>query len=516
MIQLVLYPQQNRVHVIQTHAAEVSKEVPYQFQRRWECQILSMLLVEGQVGQALNADTLQQTLRQKGQPKNLNRAQLQRLFGCLTVFLTDLPGQPLILKIAPRQSTVGPWMLFFSTQIIFHNAEIVASAKSDEVQWQYPRLLAVTSQTGAELKEVCVNTLHLLLSELLNSDAFALKGEYREAINILQHFDTSLLTEEAQALILLRESVWQKRLGYFENARQLVQKVMECAPKLDPGITNYAGFLLQRIDYDESPAQAHPALWHSSTPPQMALQSDWRLMPEWHNLRALLARRRLLALNQSIGYSKNNKNIVLEETPVSLNQYALKHFQSAIYWALQQRDWDRLQAYVCNLAFHLQEMLPLGFVTVNQVFNWHRLILSYTDKLNLAQDSAWEFIFFGEFWLNHHAEISDNSQAYSLSNLIEDLTPSQEDFYLLGLEKLNNCADDRQIAIMWILYGRFAMYHMGARDTCDSSLVIALLDFQKMFTLRLVEEAITELLHKNPNLQQTLFNEGYADYLPRA
>jgi hypothetical protein len=103
-----------------------------------------------------------------------------------------------------------------------------------------------------------------------------------------------------------------------------------------------------------------------------------------------------------------------------------------------------------------------------------------------------------------------------LSNLIEDLTPSQEDFYLLGLDKLNNCADDRQIAIMWILYGRFAMDHMGAMDTCDSSLVIAMLDFQKMFTLRLVEEAITELLQKNQNLQQTLFNEGYADYLPRA
>lgn len=516
MIQLVLYPQKNRVHVIQAHAADVSKEVPYQFQRRWECQILSMLLLEGQAGRALNADTLQQTLRQKGQPKDLNRAQLQRLFGCLTAFLTDLPGQPLILKIAPRQATVGPWMLFFSAQIIFHNAEIVASSKSEEIQWQYPRLLAISSQTGEKQNEVCVDTLHLLLSEILNSDTFSLKGDYREAIYILQHLDKSLLTEEAHALILFRECVWQKRLGYFENARQLAYKVLDCAPKLDLGITNYVSFFLQRIDYDESPAQAHSALWHSSTPPQMALQSDWRSIPEWHNLRALLARRRLLALNKCISHSKNNKNIALDETPASLNQYALNHFQSAIYWALQQRDWDRLQAYICNLAFHLQEMLPLGFVTVNQVFNWHRLILSYTDKLNLAQDSAWEFIFFGEFWLNHHAEINDNSQAYSLSNLIEDVTPSQEDFYLLGLDKLNNCADDRQIAIMWILYGRFAMNHMGARDTCDSYLVIALLDFQKMFTLHLVEEAITELLQKNPNLQQTLFNEGYADYLPTA
>lgn len=517
MIQLVLYPQQNRVYVNQAFATDLSKEAPFQFQRRWECQILSMLLLEGQAGRALNSNTLQQTLRQKGQLKDLNRAQLQRLFNSLNVFLASISGQPLQLKIAPRQATVGPWTLIFSAAVSFYDAEIFAPVNTDQNTYQYPRLLAIDYSSGDTKVEVCVDSLYFLLSQLLSSDAFSLIGNYRESINTLQDIDKSQLTEEAQALIWIKESTWQKRLGHFKTARLLVKKVLDNSPKLDPGIANYAQLLLHRIDYDESPAHAHEALWHSASLPQLVLQSDWRSLSEWHNLRALLSRRRLIKLYQSIKQSKNGQNyenITQDETPESLNQYALNHLQSAIYWALQYRDWDRLQAYICNVAFHLQEMLPFGFVNVNQVFNWHRLILSCTDKLNLAQDSAWEYIFFGEFWLNHHAIISYNTKSDSVSHLIDDVEPSQEAFYLQGLDKLTACADARQIAIMWVLYGRYATEHLGVQAVCDNYLLAGIMNLQKLLTLEFIKEALTELLQQNSGLRQTLFDEGYAEYLP--
>jgi len=89
----------------------------------------------------------------------------------------------------------------------------------------------------------------------------------------------------------------------------------------------------------------------------------------------------------------------------SLSQLALRHFQAALYLVLWFRDWDRVQAYVANLAYHLQACLaqhPSLGVHATQVLNWHRLTMAYEDKLAAGRDSAWEYIFFGKFWLDNH------------------------------------------------------------------------------------------------------------------
>lgn len=524
---ITLYPQQNKVHVTDGAGEVVGVHseingITHQFTRRWEGQILSMLLLEGQAGRALTSASLQQTLRRKGQPKDLNRAQLQRLFDSLNEFLIQLPGQPLNLQTAPRQATVGPWKLEFTAPVTFHDAEIRSPSHAKLSSWTYPGLLVLNKSNDAEQTVTCVDTLLQLLSVLLTSDSFAVNGDYVEAIDSLQPVYKLSLTSEASCLFLLREALWHKRLGHFDTARQLTQKVLANPPELDLGQANNAKFFLHRIDYDESPAQAHSTLWHSATPPGLTLQADWRGLSEWHNLRALLARRRLLDLPQTVLKMKVHqvpRTQSLPETTVSLHQTALNHLQSAIYWALQQRDWDRLQAYVSNTAFHLQSVVSLGFVTVSQVFNWHRLCLNYGDKLYSALDSGWEFIFLGEFWLNHHAELTQSGLNDPLAHTIDSSHPSQHSFYINALDKLKKCADVRQLAIMWVLYGRFAADHLSAQDPAGNDLVAeitAVQTIQKIQTIQMIEEALSGLLHQHPNLRQTLQEEGYAANLPAA
>lgn len=471
-----------------------------------------MLLAEGQAGKALTRSALQDTLRQKGQANELNRAQLQRLFDSLNEFLNALTGKSLSLQIASRQTTVGPWKLVFAKPVSFHNAENPHQIQAPSASWPYPSLFPLNEAAFDNVAGLCFDSVHHALSILLTSDTFALNGDYLEALDAIQHIHHSPLTIEARCLVWLREALWQKRLGRFDVARKLASLVISNPPVLDQGQVTYAQFFLQRIDYDESPAKAHLDLWHSAGSPDATLQADWRSMPEWHNLRALMSRRRLLELSKNTNaMAVSALDVSQKETPASLHACALNHFQSAIYWALQQRNWDQLQAFCTNMAFHLQEMVPLGFATLNQVFKWHGLILDYADKLNLAQDSAWEFIFFSEFWLNHNKEIVVNAEIDPIAHSIDNFSPSHENFYLKGIKKLQTCADDRQVAIMWILYGRFATDHLKPPIEAEYDEIA---DIKYSKAIKSVHAALTSLMAKTPSLQVTLQEEGYAAYLP--
>lgn len=547
----------------------------HQFSRRWECVLLHMLLLEAQTGRALTCSALQLHLRHKGQAKDLNRAQLQRLFDGLQAFLDLLPQKQLTLHIAPRQTTVGPWRLVFSKQVEFQNLEVDAqdlyqsknsthnrahdqsdvendiSARPNSTEWPYPSLL-VTNLAGLETAATVdgdygcaqsIDRLHQLLSAILVADAFALNGDYVEAIDTVhaayetgskEVLDSSRLipshhpplsfplTPEAHGLVTLREALWHKRLGHFDMARALAAQVVELAPCLDPGLGVYASFFLQRIDYDESPAKNHTHLWHSASAPVHTLQTDWRMTPEWHNLRGLLCRRRLLDMVKQAQHQKNKAiNVARHETPAKLHVLAIKHFESALYWALQQRNWDQLQAFATNVAFHLQEMLPLGLSTAFQVYAWHRLTLVYADKLALAQDSAWEFIFFAEFWLNHCNDYVNNiDHAQTLSYTIDDMTPAHEAFYLKGLDKLKQCGDDRQVATMWLLYGRFVREHVlneqhqSKIDHIDSPKLSQDLRIKHDLSLLFIEHGLRQIFEENPKIRSVLIEEGYRAYIP--
>lgn len=472
MTHLIIYLQLNQVTVVNS--------ATHIFNRRWEARTLALLLQSTQTLQALNCDTLQQTLHQHGQLKPLNRAQLQRILLNISAFMAALPGQPMRLVSPPRKGTVGPWHIDYQAPVTF------AVAGADNTHWNYPLLL----QTP------CINTLHSVVSDVLISDGFAVNGNYHLAVEALQPIYTQPITVETRCTVWLREAVWHKRLGHFDVARQLALQVLAVPTPADPGLHTHASFLLHRIAYDEAPASAASLLWHTLTELPPALSTDWRTQAEWHNLRALVTRRRLLDLHVSPGNT---------ETAASLHAIALQHLQSAIYLGIWQRDWDRLQAYVANLAFHLQSVYGAklqGSPSLQQVFNWHRLTLAYSDKLDAARDSAWEYLFLGEFWLDHFGTLSSIQRSDPLAQEVDGTNPASEAFYRQAIARLQECGDARQIAIGWTLYLRFARIHMqGAAQT------------------RAVSNAsgsLTSLIKElSQTVRQGLQTEGYTAHWPK-
>jgi hypothetical protein len=186
----------------------------------------------------------------------------------------------------------------------------------------------------------------------------------------------------------------------------------------------------------------------------------------------------------------------------ALHQQALLHFEIAIYCAWQHQKWERLQAYVANLAFHMQEMIPLGLCNVLQVFSWYELTMLYEDRLNAGQDSAWTFIFLAEFLLDHEAalraELRKRADGEDSLTIIENLHPAKQEFYLRAIERLRYCGDARQVAIAWICYGRFAQKTMGDAVVQQT-----------------VKNKLVELFRENPKVKVGLMKERYEGHLAR-
>jgi hypothetical protein len=183
----------------------------------------------------------------------------------------------------------------------------------------------------------------------------------------------------------------------------------------------------------------------------------------------------------------------------------MRHYQAAVYMAAWFKDWDRLQAYVANLAYHLQSLMALPpplATTAPAVLRWHRLTMAYEDKFSAGSDSAWDYIFFGKFWLDNHSALAPTPVSDPLAHYLGNTSPEHEAFYQRALVRLRECGDDRQVAIGHSLYLQFAQQHLRgrARDR----------------VVQAQGEQLHLLLKAQPNagLLTSLTNDGYDTHWP--
>lgn len=500
MFHIYIDTRKNCVSVRPEEGSAAEKTHP--FPRRWEALLFALLVQESKDSRSLKMASLNAVLAQRGQPKALNRAQILRLLQSLQTFFDGHIPMGLRVETPPRKTTVGPWLLRHEADVRFF-----VDGEPEREHWPHP---AITSDPMDD------EHLYDVLSVLLVADALACEGRFKIAIDVLGALDHHRLSDEASGLVALRLCSWHKHVGNFAQAREQALTVIQRSPVADPGLHACAQLMMQRIDYDENPAGNWEHLWRTTDEPpgQHAPHadhgSDWRTLAEWHNMRALLARRRLHALLDTKGSSARvepeyppqppPEHSISPCTATSLHALALRHFQAAMYMAAWFRDWDRLQAYVANLAYHLQSLLRLGAPLAIQapaVLRWHRLTMAYEDKFSAGRDSAWEYIFFGKFWLENHAELSPSMAIDPLAHSLGDTSPQHEAFYKRALERLQECGDDRQVAIGRSLYLQFAQQHMKGRAQQE--------------VLRQQSEILYRLITAQPalNLLSSLTADGY-------
>lgn len=450
----------------------------YSFGRNWAAHFLALLFQQAIQGNALTNTSLQNYLADQGQQQALNRSQLQRLLLEVNQFLALQPNT-LAMHYSPRKATTGPWQLKF-IQPVQH---IVLG--QSVARLQAPGLL----EEGAEI----ATHLHALLSHLLVSDAFAVSGDYRPAIDCLQHIYLLPLSPEGRAVVLLREAMHTKRLGQFDRATLLLQQVLAQPTPRDHGLASYVQFQMQRLSYDQDQEANYLSLVQTVQLPVPVYTTDWRVQSEWHNLHGLLSRRSLVsaAANKS---TKPDKFLVMHLA-------AQQHASSAIYWAVQQCNWDLLQAFVINLAYHLQTVYTLALrscpVPLTQVFDWHKLSVAYADKLYTCKDSSWDYIFFGKFWLDHCATLEITQEGRS-AQIMDNTHPSQELFYIQAIDNVEKCADPRQLGIALTLHLRYSMHYLQGAERAKR--------------IQSLSQRYHQLLADDLTLVQIMQNEGCTSY----
>ena len=445
----------------------------HRFGRRWEATFLALLAARQVTHEALTNE-----LTRRGQRQPLNRSQMQRLLDSLRAYLDALPGRPLSIEHPPRKATTGPWQLRYRQAFDIAIDPGSSGNAAQDTGAIGPRLLQST----------CLTTWRHLLETLLVADGFAAQGKYIEAVESLAPAHDLPLTADARFLLHLRTVRHENILGNHAEARCLLVRLLQehdAATLVDPGLLPYARFLLDRIDYDHAPGVNYPRLWAMGEPLVSGVAAHPLHAGEWHNLRALLARR---MLHESAATSGQ-----VDERTRAFHRTALAHLESAMYWALGLRNWERLQAFVANLAYHLQSVIPLGLATPLETYAWHSLEHAYYDKLDAGKESAWELIYLGQFWLDYEADLAGGMP---VTAVIGDHHPDEEAFYLHAIRSVEQTGDARQAALGWINYRRFAARHLGPEKLLNA------------------DRALSRLFAAHDELRTTLEAEGYARHLP--
>ncbi len=455
------------------------KEKTWPFRRRWEATMLAKMLEAHDRGHKLDLSGLQQAVAQKGQTTPLNRSQIARLLLGIQAFLLHCPGVE--LRHMPRQASTGPWYLQISRTLRWSDGGPMPHAATSTLRsamaWPHARMLHRSTSPNVEF-------LHAVLSQSVIAEAFAKYGDHRSAMDILRGWDWSLLSLEASAQYRLRQADWLRRTGQYDEARKLALALGD-VPELgaDPQLSHQARQLVRRIAYDENPGHAWRHLLEEPQPPAVNGVVCWATQNEWHNLQALAWRRAA-------------QNAAEKNAALHAHENAMLHFEAAIYGALRQQNWDRLHAYIGNLAFHLQKVQILGLVTVRQVYDFYVLSLACADKLDSGQDDIWDLVYLGEFWLDHTQELQAlEEHARHLTWPVQH-RPQDQAYWVDLLLRTTESGTVRLQATALVLYTRWASLQ------------------RKNDLSKQLQDQLAQLFKQHTGLHAILQNDGYAPWLP--
>lgn len=445
----------------------------------WALPVLDCQLRSG--GSPLTREALMQALQPMGLRGQLSARQMVRVWKALEALFTAA-DQPEALRERlhhlPRALSVGPWQWRL--------------APDDDIQLEsQPSAPLVrpgeTAGPGFAASGDCSSALALFVS-LQEAMAMTWKGLPEEALALL---DETARWQDASpalaALLALRRGELLGRLRRFAPARRALAASRHRLALASPA----AGYLLAHVDiaqarlsYGEDPQGCYATLLRQM-PARQALASasgDAVAMAEMHNLQGLCLRRQLEAS--------------VNETPAlrrALFARMLDSFQASLFHLIAAQLFERAQNVCANLAYAYQRAASLIGPDQRQLaLQWYAVSARMSVNFDLAYNSAWDFIFIGELWLETHAH---SPVALPADVHWQGERPDELSFYLTGVREADRTADPRQQAIALLNLHRFAVLkHLTAQAG-------------EAFSL------LAQLLRAQPQLGAVLLAEGYQ--LPR-
>jgi tetratricopeptide (TPR) repeat protein len=446
-----------------------------EFRRSHSAAFLELLVSNSIRGLPTALPQLQEKNQASNTSTNFSRQQLARLVDEIDAFATAHPQLGLAMVRQPRKRTVGPWQLTLAKPIALERVNAITDSAGP-----YPAMLQSNS----------LESLRLLLSDWITFEGFAAFGEHESALEAARRIVQGPLTLDSRAILTLRELYFLRRLGRFDEAFNLLSSVQNTTtPARDTRLGAHFQVALARTMYDSDPGGRWRQAQGLLAAPTILLAPCPLAASEWHNLNALCARRAAIEAFE-------NSDV---KAAITQHTIATKHFQSALYYVLSFQLWNRVHAYIDNFCYHLQKMYDHQIVPIQEVLSWYALALACADKLDSGHDDAWDLVYFGEFYLDHAADIAESNKEFThRSSLLDDrYSPGRQEFWDSALASARVIGGRRQIAITLILYLRWGVESRAKFDPTE------------------LRAELVQLLGAEPTLKQKLCDEGYDGWLQR-
>ncbi len=376
----------------------------------------------------LSANRLSSAIQKKQATFTLHRNQVLRMLNDIGKAFSALAIKVTVCPEKSHRST-GPWFLSGAEEVVLSSHESVAVPNTQSCYFNW----------GEDWQSI-PHRLYEFISIILNADILAHAGYVREVPEHLSGCESYPMKPCLRGFISLHRAKFLAKQGDFTSAKTLAISVAaEAEQSGDRQLISSAYFLLAYLDYVKAPALNYSALLTTMAKPQPFHHADEQTLMYWHNLRALLLRRKALAN---------------PDEALVCHQQALYHFEACLFAAIKMNNTICTVDFMVNLALHLQELLPLHLTKIEDVYHWYYLAINYIDKLGIGAYSVWDRIFFTEFYLKYTDEILASPIMRPV--LETDLSPQNSTFYEDTLAKINHSGDARQKVIFLFLYLRFA------------------------------------------------------------
>ncbi len=450
-----------------------------EFRRAHTASFLHRLLINGIHGLSTRASDVHFAAAGTLLSSAYGRQQWARLVDELTNFFQAHPELGIAFEHADRKVTVGPWRLK-----MIHPLSVSAADDESENSWPFPVL--IDNASSEQLRE--------LLAGWLTFEGFGAYAEHRPALEMIPSLQIIGLTFEAKALLQMRRIYFLRRLDEYDSALELAANLLQSAAQSkDTRLATQTQMILARIEYERDPATRWRSAQALLAQPPIIVAPCPMTHAEWHNLNALCSRRAALE-----AFEAGDRQLALKQ-----HELAIKHFQSALYFALSLQSWDRVHAYIDNLCYHLQKMYLHQVVSIQEALGWYSLALACADKLDSGHDDSWDLIYFAEFYLDNRDQIFQAQKQFAhRSGLLEDAnSPDKQGFWDGALKRARSAGSKRQMGITLVLYLRWSLqYHQNA--ICPTN-------------VRDLKLELNQLLELNPELTAQLCEDGYDGWLQR-
>lgn len=474
---------------------------------QWLCAFLQVLVESSRRhSRRLTRQDLEHALARFGRPAStpLAAKQMQRLVdGLRSVFVAVGHADAFDARFIcqPLGKTTGPWVwsglpgdetIFIASAAQRSRVAASSSSSSGTNHTMLPALAeAALGQQTAELTAL-----------MKQAYAQSWDGHQELAIEVLTSPDAwRLASPELNALrwvkcgdLLVGRRDFEGANRCFDTAQAHLQSKN---PLADGVLTPLLMAARLRLHYHRQPVANYQDLLDSA----YAAQAPHHPLPGEANPSGHADRLNLLMLCERRWLEAHAQSADAEQWANHL-EAMLRCGHAAIFLCLAAQLHERAQNVCANLAYAHQRLAMLDRKAaggtpmadgqhLQRAIEWHALSLSYRLRFDLPDNSAYEYIFLGEFWLSGAAARAAFEKV-ALHVAWLGMRPDQASFYTHACACAQLLRDPRQQAYTALNKYRFGRF---ARNPKVESKGLALL---------------SEVLAAHPDLHKVLVDEGYA------